>query len=215
LTAPWQRLALALGVSALLHLAALLLLQTPSAPPATGDFPMSVLIVPLERGAPPAVPPPVGARARPERQIERNANQQSAVPPMRAPGIDPGALQHGAFITMGPASAPSEVPASRLADAASYVAAERLGAPPRLVGRVTVSYPRLAYQQRRTGVVLMQLMIDESGTVTEAVPLPGASEDFVEAALDALRQARFRPALGPEGRPARARAYFAISFVLE
>src|SRR5262249_3278847 len=123
--------------------------------------------------------------------------------------------RRSAAISVGPASPPDEPPASRLADAAGYVAAEHLRTAPRLAGRLTAVYPRLAYQQGRKGGVVLQRMIDERGAVAEAIPLSGASQDFVDAALDALRRARFQPAEGPDGKPQRARAYFAVSFVLE
>jgi TonB family protein len=63
--------------------------------------------------------------------------------------------------------------------------------------------------------VVVQLMIDERGRVAEALLVTGdPSSDFAVAALAALREARFTPAEAG-GRPVKARAYFAVSFVLE
>jgi TonB family protein len=212
LTRPWHPLGLALGVSALLHLAVLLAFRSPE-PSRLAGIPISVLILPLERGAAPAVPPAAGAKPKVERQKENGVDSPPRpVGPATPEDVDG---RRSASITVGPASSPDEPPASRLADASTYVAAERLRTAPRLAARLTVMYPRLAYQQRRKAVVMVQLMIDERGAVTEAIPLPGASDDFVDAALEALRRARFTPAEGPGGRPARARACFAVSFVLE
>ena len=211
-----QRLGLALGVSALLHAAALLLFRVPE-PLRAGDA-MNVLIVPLEpvaaRATPPAKPPATAARSNPERKVERDARRAEAPPaaPAQAASAPRGP---SSSVTAAPISRPRQPPASQLADAATYVDAERLGSWPKLVGKLAASYPPRAYEQRRKGVVVVQLMVDDKGIVAEAVPLPGADEDLVQAALAALRPARFRPATGPDGAPARARVFFEVSFVLE
>jgi len=51
--------------------------------------------------------------------------------------------------------------------------------------------------------------------VLEAQALPGASEDFAAAALEALRGARLQPARGKGGERVRARVYVEASFVIE
>jgi protein TonB len=210
------RLGLALGVSALLHAALLLLFRAPEPLPA-GDA-MNVLIVPLEpvaaRATPPVAPPAIGARSNPERKVEREARQLEGPPVAPAQAVS-APRGPSSSVTAGPISKPRQPPASQLADAATYVDAEQLRSWPKLVGKVAPSYPPRAYERRRKGVVVVQLMIDESGAVAEAVPLEGADEELTQAALAALRPARFRPAIGADGRPARARVFFEVSFVLE
>ncbi|HEY2336984.1 MAG TPA: TonB family protein [Burkholderiales bacterium] len=210
---PWPRLGLALGVSALLHLAVLLVLREP-AQWTKSDFPLVVLMDAPAPAAQPAAPPDRVSPAKPERPAAREARK--ATPAAPTPAESSNARRPSASVTAGPASRPRLLaPESGLADAATYVDASQLRRGPRLVGPFAATYPPQAYQQRRKGVVLVQLMIDESGEVSEAVALPGASDDLAAAALGALRRARFHPAEGPEGRPVRARAYFAVSFVLE
>jgi len=176
---------------------------------------VNVLLLPLEPPGSLAAPPVAGtpAKPRPERQKERGVDRPPQ--PVGRPAPEGEAPLRSSSISIGPASSPVEPPASHLADARTYVAPESLSSAPRLTGGFTAFYPRLAYRQGRKGVVVLQLMIDERGTVTEALPLAGTSPDFVDAAIEALRRARFQPAEGPEGRPVRARAYFAVSFVLE
>jgi len=83
-----------------------------------------------------------------------------------------------------------------------------------LSGKFVATYPRAALERRLRGVVIVQLMIDTDGRVVEALALPGAPEELAEAALEALRRARFIPAQANKA-PARARAYFEVSFVIE
>jgi TonB family protein len=213
-SSPWLRLGAALGFSALLHAAVLLLLQAPELPPAAG-FQMNVLIVPLERPAPPAAPAAAGARPKPAQQKEPGKKLHAEAPSRPAPAAPADGRRMSASISAGPVSPPQQPIASRLADASSYTDTTRLLAWPQLAAPLTARYPRQAFEQRRKAVVVLQLMIDENGAVAEALPLPGASEDFVEAALEALRRARFRPAEAPGGGPARSRVYFAVSFVIE
>lgn len=213
MTPTWLRLGAALGLSALLHGVALLLLRVPSPPPG-GDFQMNVLIVPLGPAAPPAASA-AGAAPKPARQKETGRESDSAAPARPSSAAPAEGRRASASISAGPVSPPRQPPDSKLADAASYFDAGRLRAWPELATPLTSRYPRPAFEQRRTAVVVLQLLIDETGAVREALPLPGASQDFVAAALEALAQARFRPAAGPEGRPARSRVYFAVSFVIE
>jgi len=146
--------------------------------------------------------------------VAREARKDSPAAP--TPAEPSNARRPSASVTAGPVSRPRlAVPESGLADAATYVDAGGLSSGPRLLGRLTATYPPQAYQQRRKGVVVVQLMIDESGNVSEAIALPGASDDLAAAALEALRGARFRPAERPEGQPVRVRVYFAVNFVLE
>jgi TonB family protein len=215
LSAPWLRLGAALGLSALLHGVVLLLMRAPSPPPG-GDFQMNVLIVPLR----PAVPPASSAAAAvPKSAVQKEPGKKSqamAVAPARPSPAEPNAGRRvSASISTGPISPPAQPPQSKLTDAASYLDTTRLRTWPELAAPLVARYPRQAFEQRRSAVVILQMMIDESGAVAEALPLPGPASEFVEAALEALSRTRFQPAEGPAGKPARSRVYFAVSFVLE
>lgn len=74
-------------------------------------------------------------------------------------------------------------------------------------------YPQLARQAGIEGRVLVQFMVEEDGTVQDAQVLRGVGSGLDEAALEAVRQARFRPGY-KDGAPARMRMVLPITFVL-
>ena len=85
---------------------------------------------------------------------------------------------------------------------------------PRIVHRVKVEYPEDARKKRIIGHVLLRFRLDETGLlsqleVSRAVP-PGV---FEQAALEAVKQWRFAPAL-KNGRPVACRVELPIPFVL-
>lgn len=210
------RVAAALAASLLAHLVLLSFVRMPPpALPQPAGARLNLLLIPIpgERraesalrlppsAAAPSVAPPT---ARGERE-RRSVPAQSAAPEL--------SRRRQPIVSAGPISAPVPPPASRVADAETYAAPGALSAYPEFVSPFVMNYPRRAFEEGRRGVVVVQLMIDENGRVVEALAAPGAPEDFAEAALAGLRAARFRPAQAG-GRPVRARAYFAVSFVIE
>ena len=85
----------------------------------------------------------------------------------------------------------------------------------RVIGRIAPAYPDAARRRSQEGTLRAMLKIDDLGRVqsvevVEAQP-PGV---FEEAALEALRQARFRPAM-KDGRPVRFQATLRVDFKLE
>lgn len=72
-------------------------------------------------------------------------------------------------------------------------------------------YPRAAFKTEATGTTRVRFEIDEAGDVisTTAVASAGptdAHKALDDAAVDALRKCRFRPAMGPDGQPRLATA---------
>ena len=210
------RVAAALAASLLAHLVLLSFLRLPpEQPPVPAGARLNLLLIPVpgERraesalhlppsAAAPAVAPPT-ARGEKER---RSVAAQSAAPEL--------SRRRQPIVSAGPISAPVVLPDSQVADLDTYSAPAALSAYPEFVSPFAMHYPRRAFEEGRRGVVVVQLLIDEKGRVVEALAAPGAPEDFAEAALAGLRAARFRPAQAG-GRPVRARAYFAVSFVIE
>jgi TonB family protein len=135
-------------------------------------------------------------------------------PAEQAAAAAPAATRRRPWVSAGPISALPSIPASQLPDATLFVGPEGLSAYPDFTAPFQMQYPRRAFEEGRRGVVVVQLMIDENGRVVEALAVPGAAEDFTAAALAGLRAARFKPAQAG-GRPVKARAYFAVSFVIE
>ena len=66
--------------------------------------------------------------------------------------------------------------------------------PPVLVSRVNPRYPASARRQGKQGTVVMTLVVDHDGTVAEARTVRSLDPLLDEAALDAVRQWRYRPA---------------------
>jgi protein TonB len=74
----------------------------------------------------------------------------------------------------------------------------RVGGPatePVLVHRVEPAYPRMAATARVQGVVILEAIIRSDGTVGNVKPLRSLSMGLTEAAIDAVRQWRYRPAV--------------------
>ena len=79
--------------------------------------------------------------------------------------------------------------------------------PPVLVRKVHPEYPAMARTARLPGFVLIQAVVGEDGGVAEVSVLRASSPLFVDAAVEAVRQWRYRPAL-QSGRPVRV--YFTV-----
>jgi protein TonB len=61
-----------------------------------------------------------------------------------------------------------------------------------LVSRIEPRYPFLALQTRKEGTVLLHAIISREGVIT-AIEVVSGSPWFVQAALDAVREWRYRP----------------------
>jgi TonB family protein len=85
--------------------------------------------------------------------------------------------------------------------------------PPVLVSKVNPSYPRIAAQIRKTGVVTLKLDINKQGRVTNVEPVKGP-EIFYEEATRAALQWRYRPA-ARDGRSEESQVTVSINFNIE
>ncbi len=79
--------------------------------------------------------------------------------------------------------------------------------PPVLVRKVPPEYPAMARSARLAGFVVLQAVVGEDGSVGDVTVLRASSPLFVDAALGAVRQWRYRAAL-QNGRPVRV--YFTV-----
>jgi protein TonB len=97
----------------------------------------------------------------------------------------------------------------------TWYLARQVDSHPRAVGTISPRYPEIARQRGQEGTLKLMVRIDDLGQVrdvevVEAQP-PGV---FDESALEAFRNARFRPAT-KDGRPVRYEAYMRVEFKLE
>lgn len=87
---------------------------------------------------------------------------------------------------------------------------------PVLVKKVEPEYPRVAMQKKIEGTVILQLLVNEDGQVSDVQVLrtAGGSGGLNEAAVSAVRQWTFRPAV-KAGKRVKVRVTYPIVFKLQ
>ncbi len=85
---------------------------------------------------------------------------------------------------------------------------------PVLIGDFRVPYPPAAKKAGITGAVILELLIDQSGAVRQVVLVDGPGFGLNEAALEAARKLRFKPAR-IEAQPVAVKIRYAYRFVLD
>lgn len=94
----------------------------------------------------------------------------------------------------------------------TYYSARELDAYPRPLASLSFDYPERAARQSLSGKLLVQLLIDEHGTVREVSVVDAQPADYFEdVALPVLAAARFSPAL-KNGRAVKSRVLLSLSF---
>lgn len=86
---------------------------------------------------------------------------------------------------------------------------------PVLLERVSPVYPEAARKEGITGVVVVEVVIDETGAVNEARALESPNEALTEAAIAAVRQWRFEPARNPAGKAVALNWKVTLAFKLQ
>jgi len=82
-----------------------------------------------------------------------------------------------------------------------------------LVSRIEPRYPPLALQTRQEGTVVLHAIISRDGRIN-AVEVVSGSPLFLQAALDAVRQWRYRPTL-LNGEPVEVETTITVMFRLQ
>ena len=166
--------------------------------------------------APAATPAPIAA-AQPLPQAEPAADTQAAP----APQATTGETSHGTGGTGGPGSGsgsggtgdgsagasetgPTDGPPASIADI-----------DPVPIRAIAVAYPSSARRLGQEGLVKVQAEIDNDGIVTDGrVSVSSGFGSLDDAALDAVRKARFMPAM-KNGRPVASKIIIPIRFHLK
>lgn len=86
--------------------------------------------------------------------------------------------------------------------------------PPTLIRRVTPEYPRTARQRGIEGLVVLEAILDVEGRVGRDIKVLESVPDLDRAAIDALRQWRFKPARDKSGTSVAVILEVPIRFVL-
>jgi periplasmic protein TonB len=82
-----------------------------------------------------------------------------------------------------------------------------------LVSRIEPRYPPLALQMRQSGTVILHAIINRDGHI-DALEVVSGSPFFVQAALDAVRQWRYRPTM-LNGEPVEVETTITVVFRLQ
>jgi protein TonB len=85
---------------------------------------------------------------------------------------------------------------------------------PELVHRVLPDYPRAARAQEIEGQVMLEVVLDRAGAIEDEVRVVRSLPLLDQAAIDAVKQWRFRPARDGTGQPVRVRMVVPVRFVL-
>jgi TonB family protein len=85
---------------------------------------------------------------------------------------------------------------------------------PKKIHHVTPTYPEEAKEEGVQGVVVLDTVIGEDGSVRETRVLKGEDARLVGAAQDAVGQWRYEPVRDAEGRPIRVLFTVTVRFML-
>lgn len=180
---------------------------TPPAPRAETAAPAPQRVEPVERPAPPVpqqaapAPTPVEERKPADAPVEADLALPSNIVPIE--GIVPV-----------PAAQPEPARPAAGTVPGSIVDLAETDTPPVAMSRTAPAYPPVALRMRREGRVAVRLLVDENGTVADAVAADAsAPADFAGEAVKAARNWRYRPAR-KDGVPVKVWITEVIAFKL-
>lgn len=131
-----------------------------------------------------------------------------------APSIDTGALAGGQGIALSSSeSSPANLPpppSQPVSDEPVRVGGDIK--PPQLISSPAVAYPEIAHQAGIAGDVVVRVVIDKSGNVTEAKVISGPAL-LRDAAVNALRHRKYVPSK-LDGHPISIEMLVTIQFHL-
>ncbi len=87
--------------------------------------------------------------------------------------------------------------------------------PPKIASKVTPVFPEQARKARMDGVVILGCTIGADGSVQEIQPVRSEPMGLTQAAVDAVKQWRYEPALTAAGKPVAVYSTVTISFLLD
>ncbi len=216
-------MSVALGISLVLH-AVLLALAPADARRAHAPFPLTARLVPAPKPTLPVLEPP----PRAPRAGKAPAKPAAAPPPPRPRPAPPLIAPAQTPVPAAPLRTPSFAVSTAYEELAAPLEAEKLtdaqraiprgielASPPKPAGPIRPRYPAEALAQGRKGYVLLEVFVDADGGVEDVVVIEdGGTGALAEAASEAARRAKFRPAEGPGGRTA-SRVTLRIEFSFE
>jgi protein TonB len=161
----------------------------------------------------PETPNPFPPSAPPVTTVDLRRDDEPDVPILDLPGeYVPGAIQTAQTgRTLPPVEPPHVAPLVQQEKRPVKVSEGVLQA--QLVSRIEPRYPSLALQTRQAGTVVLHAIISRDGRIS-ALEVVSGSPFFVQAALDAVRQWRYRPTM-LNGKPVEVETTITVVFRLQ
>ena len=86
---------------------------------------------------------------------------------------------------------------------------------PVLSQKVDPKYPEEAKKNKIQGMVKVDALIDKEGSVIEAKAVESPDPSLAQAAIDAVRQWKFKPATNKKGEPVQVKTTVTVNFRLK
>jgi protein TonB len=227
-----------LGVSIVVHAAALVWLTIAPSPPRPTKRVTELVMVEIER---PPSPPALEAKPEPPQPIPKDVRKlfrpkldprllvqppPNDTPPETKPSEPPPVvvgLTLRSTTTAGSFDAPvgntlAGKPPDKAADPSSVkpspVPLYELDSQPTVIGDVRIPYPEDARSRGVEGTVVLSVLVDETGRVRTVKVISGPGAGLDQAAAKAVERIRFRPALR-RGQPVAAQITYRYTFLLD
>ncbi|HEU4814284.1 MAG TPA: energy transducer TonB [Xanthomonadaceae bacterium] len=202
----WARIA-GLAFAIAMHVAALLVLLAPIAPPEPEAEEKDVTLVNFIRPPPPPPPPPPPDPTPPKPKEIRELTPPRPTPIPPPPDPPPVVFDDPSPVdTPAPPPAPPSPPAPATNIGSSVDPSSRANNPP--------EYPREAIRENAEGTVVLLIHIDAQGNVLDIeVERSSRNRDLDRSAVQAARRWRFNPAI-ENGVPVRSTVRIPVDFTL-
>ena len=134
-------------------------------------------------------------RAPEERPAESAPSQAAAVVPTAPPPAAINAAYPEAMLAPEPTAVPTAPPAKAAVRGGDLVELDDVDTPPRVARVVKPSYPPLALQARIGGIVILRVLVSETGVPAEIQVLRPGRAGLTESAVRAVKEWTFQPAV--------------------
>jgi len=88
-------------------------------------------------------------------------------------------------------------------------------AEPVVIEKVAPKYPEEAKKDKVQGVVTLDAVVEKDGTVSEITSTKEADARLVKAAIDAVKQWKFKPATTKDGKAVKVKTTLTVNFKLQ
>jgi periplasmic protein TonB len=125
-----------------------------------------------------------------------SAGQASTPPPVRTEAVPPAEAAtpapEGGGVSPNPTASPEPSPPPP-ARASVPAAPDAIDTPPRILSVVKPVYPPFALRARVAGVVILRVLVSETGLPLDVEVIKGVNGGLTEAAVDAVKRWKFEP----------------------